>query len=379
MVKGLDAYKQSMVKFHAAVPDLHFEIDDQIAQGDQVVARWTLRGTQRGELQGHAATGKSFEISGVSTFRIAEGKIQEIWASMDRLGMQQQLGWRSAQTKHDIHDPEVARKLFDSWKAPFPPFRILGNVYYVGLSGVSSYLITTPAGHILMDTAFDDTVPLLQANIAALGFDWRDIKFILASHAHVDHTGAHARMKDLTGAVIVMSEADAALLARGGREDFSPFPAELLAYRPAQTDRIVCDDDQVTLGGVTFTAHLTPGHTQGATTWTTRLAEGGRELDVMFFSSLGLVEGTRLRDNSIYPGIVAGYRESLAKLRKLPCDIFLAPHGEMFGLADKAERLKRGEQPNPFIDTQALSAILATTERVLAEALGKNSTTKAAR
>ena len=176
-------------------------------------------------------------------------------------------------------------------------------------------------------------------------------------------------MKELTGATIVMSEADAALLARGGREDFSPFPAELLAYRPAQADRIVRDGDTVTLGGVMLTAHLTPGHTRGATTWTTRVADAGRELDVVFFSSLSLVEGTRVRDNPIYPGIVADYRESLAKLKKLRCDIFLAPHGEMFGLANKADRLQRGEQPNPFIDAHALAATIAATELALKQAL----------
>ena len=270
--------------------------------------------------------------------------------------------------KQDIRDRTVARRLFESWKVPCPPFRIAGNIHYVGASGVSSFLITTPEGHILIDTGFEDTVPLIQTNIAALGFQWRDIKLLLASHAHVDHVGGHARMKELTGATIVMSEADAALLARGGRDDFSPFPADLLIYPVAKADRIVRDGEMVTLGGITLTCHLTPGHTQGATTWTMRADNAGRPLDVMFFSSLSLVEGTRLRGNPIYPRIVEDYRSSLSKLKALPCDLFLAPHGGAFALMEKAARLKRGEQPNPFIDPKALPDALAAVEAALRNA-----------
>ncbi|MSU64191.1 MAG: subclass B3 metallo-beta-lactamase [Pedosphaera sp.] len=269
----------------------------------------------------------------------------------------------------DIRRPEVARRLFDSWKQPFKPFRIAGNIHYVGTAGVSSFLITTPEGHILIDTGFADTLPLVLTNITTLGHDWRRIKFLLASHAHVDHVGGHALLKEFTGATVCLSAADAALAARGGRNDYSPFAQEVMIYDPVKAGRIVRDGETISLDGASLTAHLTPGHTQGATTWTMRVLEDGQPMNVVFFSSLSLVEGTKLRDNKVFPGIVEAYRESLAKLKKLPCDIFLAPHGGAFVLAEKLARLQRGERPNPFIDHNALKEVIETTEKALATQL----------
>src|SRR5262245_31189341 len=135
------------------------------------------------------------------------------------------------------------RRLFDSWKAPCAPFRIAGPVYYVGASGVSAFLITSSAGHILIDTGFEETVGVIRTNVARLGFKLADIKYLLASHAHLDHVGGHALMKELTGAKIVMSEQDAELLASGGSNDFGPTADPQMAYRPAKTDRVVRDGD----------------------------------------------------------------------------------------------------------------------------------------
>ncbi len=269
----------------------------------------------------------------------------------------------------DIRRPEVARRLFDTWKQPFKPFRIAGNIHYVGTVGVSSFLITTPEGNVLIDTGFADTLPLVLTNITSLGHDWRHIKLLLASHAHVDHVGGHARLKELTGATVCLSAADAALAASGGRGDYSPFAQEVMVYEPVKAGRIVRDGETISLGGASLTAHLTPGHTQGATTWTMRIVEDGQPMNVVFFSSLSLVEGTKLRDNVVFPGIVEAYRESLSRLKTIPCDIFLAPHGGAFVLAEKLARLQSGERPNPFIDPKALKEVIEATEKALATQL----------
>ncbi|HXJ60107.1 MAG TPA: subclass B3 metallo-beta-lactamase [Verrucomicrobiae bacterium] len=264
------------------------------------------------------------------------------------------------------------RRLFDSWKAPCDPVRIAGNLYYVGATGVSSYLIETREGHILLDTGFEETVGVIRTNVTRLGLRWRDIKLILASHAHLDHVGGHALLKDLTSAQIIMSAADAALLASGGKNDLGPTPSnQAMAYRAARADRIVRDGETVALGGMILTCHLTPGHTRGATTWTTEVPENGRPLKVVFFSSLSLLDGTPLLNNSNYPTLLQDYRATFAKLRALPCDIFLAPHGGMFGLADKAARLARGERPNPFIDPGALGKAVTDAEKAVEAELAK--------
>src|SRR5688572_2590429 len=170
----------------------------------------------------------------------------------------------------------AVRKMFDAWKAPVPPRQLLGNIYYVGAIGVSSYLITTPEGHILLDTGFAETVPIILRGIEQLGFKAKDIKYILSSHAHIDHVGGHALMKAaVRDAQVVASAADARILESGGADDFTPFPRETILFEPVKVDRVVKDGQTITLGDVLLTAHLTPGHTRGATTWTMQVAETG--------------------------------------------------------------------------------------------------------
>ena len=257
---------------------------------------------------------------------------------------------------------EASRRLFDSWKAAVPPRRLVDNIHYVGAAGVSSFLITSRDGHFLIDTGFEDTVPVIQRGIEQLGFRLNDIKYILSSHAHVDHTGGHSRMQRLTGATIVASAEDARLLAAGGAGDYSPFPAELMRYTPATAGRIVRHRESLSLGDVTLTAHLTPGHTRGATTWTTRVNDGGRSYDVVFFSSTSIVDGTRLLHPPAYPTIAVDYEQTWARLKALPCDIWFAPHGGQFAMADKLQRLDRGTQPNPFVDPAGWKALIAKGE-----------------
>jgi metallo-beta-lactamase class B len=248
---------------------------------------------------------------------------------------------------------------------PFEPFRLIGNISYVGASDVSSFLITTPEGHILLDSGFEATVPLIRAGVRKLGFRFEDIRILLNSHAHVDHAGGHALLKRLTGARIVMSAADARLLARGGRGDVLPVSEEVIAYEPAQADRLIDDGDRVTLGGVTLTAHLTPGHTQGCTTWTMVVAEGGTNYDVVFYGSTTLLPGVRLLENPKYPGMAEDFARTFRVLKSLPCDVFLGPHGSQFGLRDKARRLAAGAKPNPFLDPAGYQAFLARSEEIV--------------
>jgi len=255
------------------------------------------------------------------------------------------------------------KKEWESWNAPFKPFRLVGNIHYVGASGISSFLITTPEGHILMDTGFETTVPRIRESVTKLGFRFADIKIILNSHAHTDHAGGHALMQELTGARILMSEADAALLASGGTNDFTPYSKEMMGYRPAKADRILRDGDKVTLGGVTLTCHLTPGHTKGCTTWTMDVPEDGKVQHVLFFGSTSILSGVPLVNNPQYPGIAEDLAASYRKLKASPCDIFLAPHSVFFNLPEKAARLERGAKPNPFIDAMAFKTFIEQAER----------------
>lgn len=279
------------------------------------------------------------------------------------LALQVALAEPSSLAEKNAAENAAIKKEWASWNTPFQPFRLIGNIYYVGASGISSFLITTPEGHILMDTGFETTVPRIRDSVAKLGFKLSDIKIILNSHAHTDHAGGHALMKELTGARILMSEADAALLASGGTNDFTPYSKELMGYRPAKADRILRDGDKVTLGGTTLTCHLTPGHTKGCTTWTMDVVEDGKTQHVVFFGSTSILSGVPLVNNAQYPGIADDLATSYKKLKSLPCDVFLSPHTGFFDLEAKAQRLARGVKPNPFIDSKAFKKFITQAEQ----------------
>jgi metallo-beta-lactamase class B len=222
-------------------------------------------------------------------------------------------------------------------KVAFPAHRIMGNLYYVGTGTLNSYLITTPQGHILINTDFEDTVPLMQASLEKLGFKWTDIKIILGSHAHPDHQQADAMVKALTGgATVMMMEQDVPAL-----KNMTP------GNKPHPIDRVLKDGDTVTLGGTTLTAHLTPGHTRGCTTWTMQVQDGGRPYNVVIACG-GLQDGARLVNNRNYPEIADDFARSVKTYRTLPADVFLASHSWFFDLAGKYAKL--GSNPNPYID-----------------------------
>lgn len=253
--------------------------------------------------------------------------------------------------------PAVAMEIPESWTRPVEPFNVAGNIYYVGTAELSSWLIVTPEGYILLDAPLEGNVPLLLANVEKLGFDPMKIKVLLNSHAHLDHAGGLAAIKAKTGARLYMSRADAELAARGGRDDFAF--GDDAAYPPVVADVILSDGQPVTLGGsgsgrTTLVAYITPGHTKGNTTWTTRVRDGDRELFVVFAPSIS-APGYTLVGNEAYPEIADDYRETLERLTTMGVvanrepHVFLSTHGSFFGLEQKAAARKKSGSPNPFV------------------------------
>lgn len=237
----------------------------------------------------------------------------------------------------------------EAWNRPAEPFRIIDNVYYVGTGGISSFLIKTPKGLILLDAALPESAPQIEQHIRALGFKLKDVKILLNSHAHFDHSGGLAQLKRDTGAILIASAGDRVSLETGtylGSESVAALRAP-----PVKVDRLVADNGVVSLGGVTLTAHLTPGHSRGCTTYTLPVVEAGVRHEVVFFCS-ATVAANRLAPKEQYPGIVADYRRTFARARLIKADVFLAPHAEFYGLeAKRAAQLRGG--PNPFIDPPA--------------------------
>ena len=231
----------------------------------------------------------------------------------------------------------------------FTPFKIIGNIYYVGDTEEGVYLITTPAGHILLDTGYAETVPIVKASVEKLGFQMGDIKIMISGHAHSDHVAGHALVKEITGARVLASELDAAVIESGGAKGDYRGP-RANPWRPAKVNQIIRDGERVTLGGVTMTAYLTPGHTRGNTTWTMVVEEGGRKLDVAFMPSVGRNEGVHVFNYPNYPNIAEDFQKTFRVLKTLPCDVFLGPHGRFFDLEGKFARMQAGAKDNPFID-----------------------------
>jgi metallo-beta-lactamase class B len=236
------------------------------------------------------------------------------------------------------------------WNKPFPPHKVIGNVYFVGTAELGSFLITTPEGHILINSDFETTVPVIRASVEKLGFRFTDIKILLGSHAHGDHMEGDAMVKELTAARVMAMEQDVPALRKmipGGK--------------PHPIDKILHDGDEVTLGGTTLVAHLTAGHTKGCTTWTMKAKEGDKTYNVVILGSIGVNPGYILVNNKDYPQIADDYIRSFKILRALPCDVFIASHGRFYDLASKYPKL--GQGPNPFIDPAGYQAHLDLQEK----------------
>jgi len=245
---------------------------------------------------------------------------------------------------------------------PFPAHKIAGNVYFVGSKGQASYLITTPQGNILVNSGVVESPPMIKASIEKLGFKYSDTKILLISHAHFDHDAGSAQVVKDTGARYEVMDADLPVVQSGGKEDFNYGDKGGENIYPAvKVDRVLHDGDTVSLGGTVLTAHKTPGHTKGCTTWTMKVNEGGKSLDVVIVGSPNVNPGYVLVGNKKYPGIVQDYEKTFQILKSLPVDIFLGAHGDYYGLEAKYAKLKPGS-PNPFIDAPGYKAYIANRE-----------------
>jgi metallo-beta-lactamase class B len=252
------------------------------------------------------------------------------------------------------------------WFEPFPAHRVVGNVYFVGSKDLATYLITTPEGHVLINSGFERTVPLIRKSVESLGFKMTDVKILLASHAHSDHVAGHALLQELTGAKVYVMGGDEKVIASGGEGQYL---YGLNRWKPCKVDRVLEEGDEVKLGGVTLVAHRTPGHTRGCTTWAWRTESDGKTYDVVVIGSPNVNPGYRLVDNKAYPEIAEDFAKTFEILKRLPCDVFLGAHGGYYGMIKKYERSKQGTVAEPFVDPDGYRAFVSQKERAFRDNL----------
>ncbi|HEX4136582.1 MAG TPA: subclass B3 metallo-beta-lactamase [Bryobacteraceae bacterium] len=245
------------------------------------------------------------------------------------------------------------------WNDPFPPFRIMDNLYYVGTKELASFLLVTPQGNILMNSDYESSVPVIKANVEKLGFKFTDVKILIAGHAHPDHVEGDALLKELTGAQVVVGRVDA-----DKTREFRPGGKE------HPIDRLIDEGESVTLGGTTLTAHLMPGHTRGCLAWSTTLKENGKSYYTFIECSLN---GQFLQSLDNYPGMIDDFRATYKKARTFPVEVWASSHASFFNLAEKYEKMqKRGPgDPNPFVDPEGYKAHVDQYEKSFEAAVAK--------
>lgn len=247
-------------------------------------------------------------------------------------------------------------------RTPFPAFRMVGNLYYVGTLEDATFLISTPKGLILINTGFEESVPLIRKSVEDLGFKWTDIKILLISHARADHVGGSAEVVKETGATYEVMDGDVPAVESGGKTDYIFFDNPDEQYPPVHVDKVLHDGDKVELGGTVLTANLTPGHTKGNTTWTFDESEDGRLLHVVIVGSPMGNPGMKLIDNPRYPEIATDFEKNFTVLRALPCDVFLGARGSYFNLPEKYKRQQAGEK-NVWVDQDGYKAFIDSTQK----------------
>jgi metallo-beta-lactamase class B len=261
----------------------------------------------------------------------------------------------AAPTRAQSYGPE-----HPEWTTPIAPFKIADNLFYVGSKDLASYLIVTPAGDILINSNLKSSPPLIEKSITQLGFHLRDVKILLISHAHFDHDAGSAQLLRDTHAKYMVMDADVPVVQSGGRNDFA-YPDD--RYPPAKVDRVLHDGDEVRLGGTVLTAHKTPGHTRGCTTWTMRATLDGKPRNVVIIGSWNVNSTFRLVDRpghpASYPGIAADYQHTFTVLAFLPCDIFLGAHGAYFNMLAKLDRAKSAAGASVWIDPDGYQRAVA--------------------
>ncbi|HEX6049731.1 MAG TPA: subclass B3 metallo-beta-lactamase [Gemmatimonadaceae bacterium] len=258
---------------------------------------------------------------------------------------------------------------------PDEPFRIAGNLYYVGSTGVTAFLLTGPEGHVLIDGGYPETAPLIIASIAKLGYDIKDVNVLLNSHAHFDHAGGLRELQNASGATLWISEGDARLIGTGGAGDrtYGPFRhLGLGRFPPARVDRQFTDGDTIRVGSLALTAHVTAGHTPGCTSWSFPVRHRDRELLAVSICSLSLLPFMNFVEPESSPGIRSDFERSFETLRRLPADIFLGSHGSFFDLERKRREQNTATDPaEPFIDRAGYLRYIDRSEKRFREALAK--------
>lgn len=272
-------------------------------------------------------------------------------------------------------DPAKNCESCAEWNAPLAPFRIVGNTYYVGTAGLSALLITSDDGHILLDGGLPESAPLIDQHIRALGFRTEDVRYILASHAHYDHVGGIAALQRVSGATVLMSAKGVEALVAGGPPADDPqygIGVEANAFPPISRTRAVADSEVVRLGPLAVTAHLTPGHTPGGTSWTWRSCDNDRCLDIVYADSLTPVsaDGFRFTGGDGHPDITASFRQTIATIEALPCDVIISTHPGATGLSRKLQRRSEvigtaGLEVDAFVDPDGCRTYAATARRSL--------------
>ena len=256
------------------------------------------------------------------------------------------------------------------WTRPFPAFKLIGNVYWVGTYDLSTYLITTPQGHILVNSGLKSTVPQIADGIEKLGFKVADTKILLTTQAHWDHVAGFGELKRLTAARVMVSEPDAPVLADGGKSDFRWGNEPGSRFDPVTVDRRLKDGDKVTLGGVTLTAHLHPGHTKGSTSFTFTVREAGKDYRVIIANMGSINQGVTVNGMPNYPTIAADYARTFAAQKTIPVDVFLSSHAGQFRLHEKYQPGDTYD-PNRFVDPKGYLAAVEDMEQRFKAQLAK--------
>jgi metallo-beta-lactamase class B len=257
-----------------------------------------------------------------------------------------------------------------NWTRPFPPFRIIGNVYWVGSYDLSTYLITTPQGNILINTGVGDTAQQIKKSVEDLGFKITDTKILTATHGHFDHAAGLAELKRMTGARVLMSEPDKVLLETGGKADFLFGGRPQFEFEPVKVDGTFKDSDTIALGGTVLTAHLNPGHTKGATTFTLDVREGGKTYRVAIANMASINPGTILTGMPNYPGVGDDYARTFKAQKDMPIDVWLASHASQFRLHDKYQP-GDAYDPERFVDPDGFKASVAALEKAYLDQLAR--------
>ena len=256
------------------------------------------------------------------------------------------------------------------WTEPFPPFKIVDNIYYVGSKALANYLITTPQGHILINSDLEANVPMIKASIEKLGFKYSDVKILLINQAHWDHDAASATIKKQTGAQYMVMDADVDVVQSGGASDFNYGKDASTHVAPVKVDRVLRDGDEIRLGNTVVVAHLTPGHTKGCTTYTMKVQDAGKTLNVLIIGGMAANTGFKLVNNAEYPQITQDFLRTFKVLRSLPVDIPLGAHGQYFDMEAKYAKLMKGDK-TAFIDPAGYKKTVDDAEAAFLKELAK--------